>query len=144
VPSQIQELIRHSSPSKSITDSMVKIYGNWCGPTWTGSRRLTAQEYDERGLDWNSTAISPLDSGCRLHDFESRSGITSRAADTRLIHTARSRVLSLRRQLRLEATLLNPFISRRRRIEINARIDESIGAERVATGISIARAFRQS
>jgi len=123
---------------------MVKIYGNWCGPNWTGGRRLSARQYDERGLDWNSIAISPLDSGCRLHDFEGRSGTMPRAADTRLIHTARSRVLSVRKQLRLEATLLNPFISRRRRIEINARIDESIGAERVATGISIARAFRSS
>ena len=124
--------------------AMVKIHGNWCGPNWTGGRRLSAQEYDERGLDWNGPVISPLDAGCRLHDFEGRSGKMPKAADTRLINTARSRVLSVRRQLRLEATLLNPFISRRRRIEINARIDESIAAERVATGISIARAFRTS
>ena len=124
--------------------AMVKIHGNWCGPNWTGGRRLSAQEYDERDLDWNGPVISPLDAGCRLHDFEGRSGKMPKAADTRLINTARSRVLSVRRQLRLEATLLNPFISRRRRIEINARIDESIAAERVATGISIARAFRTS
>ena len=123
---------------------MVKIYGNWCGPNWTGGRKLSSQEYEEAGLDWNSIAISPLDAGCRLHDFEGRSGTMPKAADLRLINTARSRVLSVRRQLRLEATLLNPFISRRRRIEINARIDESIAAERVATGISIARAFRTS
>ena len=123
---------------------MVKIYGNWCGPNWTGGRRLSAQEYDERGLDWNSKAISPLDAGCRLHDFEGRSGKMPRAADTRLINTARSRVLSFRAQVRMEAAALNPFISRKRRRDLNARIDESIAAERVATGISIARAFRTS
>jgi len=123
---------------------MVKIYGNWCGPNWTGARKLSAQEYGERGLDWNAVAISPLDAGCRLHDFEGRSGTMPKAADTRLIQTARSRVLSVRKQLRLEAALLNPFLSRKRRMEINARIDESIAAERVATGISIARAFRTS
>ena len=133
--------MRHS-PLES--DNLVKIYGNWCGPNWTGGRRLSAQEYEERGLDWNSNAISPLDAGCRLHDYEGRSGTMPRAADTRLINTARSRVLSVRRQLRLEATLLNPFISRSRRIRINARIDESIAAERVIAGISIARPFRRS
>ena len=123
---------------------MVKIHGNWCGPDWTGGKRLSAQEYDERGLDWKASAISPLDRGCRLHDYEGRSGKMPRAADTRLINTARSRVLSVRKQIRLEASLLNPFISRRRRAQINERIDESIAAERVAAGISIARAFRTS
>lgn len=128
----------------SVLDPMVKIYGNWCGPNWTGGRRLSAQEYDERGLDWNATAISPLDRGCRTHDYEGRSGSMPRAADTRLIHTARSRVLSVRAQVLLEARLLNPFLSRRDRAEINARLDESINAQRIAAGISIAREFRRS
>lgn len=123
---------------------MVKIYGNWCGPNWTGGKRLSAQEYDERGLDWNAFAISPLDEGCRLHDFEGRSGKMPKAADTRLINTARSRVLSFRAQVRMEAAALNPFISRKRRADLNARIDESIAAERVAAAISIARPFRRS
>jgi len=64
--------------------------------------------------------------------------------DTRLIHTARSRVLSVRAQVLLEARLLNPFLSRRDRAEINARLDESINAQRIAAGISIAREFRRS
>jgi len=67
-----------------------------------------------------------------------------KAADTRLINTANSRVLSIRKQLQLEAYLLNPFLSRKKRAQINERIDESIAAERVAAGISIARAFRRS
>ena len=138
---QLLSRVKHSALE---CDNLVKIYGNWCGPNWTGGRRLSARQYDIAGYDWDSIAISPLDRGCRLHDYEGRFGTMPRAADTRLIHTARSRVLSVRKQLRLEATLLNPFLSRRRRIDINARIDESIAAERVATGISIARRFRQS
>ena len=122
----------------------MKIHGNWCGPNWTGGRRLTAQEYDERGLDWNAIAISPLDEACRSHDFDCRSGECTRRGDTELIRVARTRVLSVRKQLRLEASLLNPFLTRRRRREINARIDESIAAERVIAGISIARPFRRS
>lgn len=124
--------------------TLVKIYGNWCGPNWTGGRRLSAQEYGVRGLDWNGKAISPLDAGCRLHDFEGRSGAMPKAADARLIKTARSRVLSIREQLKMETRLLNPFLSRRKRSTLNARIDESIAAERVAAGISIARVFRRS
>ena len=123
---------------------MVKIHGNWCGPNWTGGRRLTAQEYDERGLDWNGPVVSPLDAACRRHDFTCKNGECTRAGDTRLIQDARKRVLSVRKQLRMEATLLNPFISRRRRAQLNARIDESIAAERVIAGISIARPFRRS
>ena len=123
---------------------MVKIHGNWCGPNWTGGRRLTAQEYDERGLDWNGPVVSPLDAACRRHDFTCKNGECTRAGDTRLIQDARKRVLSVRKQLRMEATLLNPFISRRRRAQLSARIDESIAAERVIAGISIARPFRRS
>ena len=137
-------MLHLSRARHSRLDPMVKIHGNWCGPNWTGGRKLSAQEYDERGLDWNGPAISPLDRGCRLHDFEGRSGVMPRAADTRLINTARSRILSVRKQLRLEARLLNPFLSRSKRAEINLRIDESIGAERVLSGISIARRFRRS
>ena len=130
------------SPLES--DSLVKIHGNWCGPDWTGGRRLSAQEYEEMGLDWNGPVVSPLDAGCRLHDFEGRSGRMPKAADTRLIRTANSRVLSIRKQLLLETRLLNPFLSRRDRAEINARLQESIDAQRIAAGISIAREFRRS
>ena len=130
------------SPLES--DSLVKIHGNWCGPDWTGGRRLSAQEYEEMGLDWNGPVVSPLDAGCRLHDFEGRSGRMPKAADTRLIRTANSRVLSIRKKLLLETRLLNPFLSRRDRAEINARLQESVDAQRVSAGISIARAFRRS
>ena len=127
---------------------MVKIHGNWCGPNWTGGRRLTAQEYDERGLDWNSSAISPLDEACRTHDFESRSGRTSRAADTRLINAAEKRILPYLDQLKLELEqaklILTGKAESKRAREISARIDESTDAALISTGISIARITRRS
>jgi hypothetical protein len=132
---------RHS-PLES--DSLVKIHGNWCGPNWTGGRRLSAQEYEERGLDWNGPVISPLDSACRSHDYESRSGFTSKAADTRLIEAAEKRVLPWLKQLDLELQLLNPFLSSSKRKEINARVQESADAALISTGISIARATRRT
>ncbi|AXH79586.1 MAG: phospholipase A2 [Circular genetic element sp.] len=126
----------------------MKIHGNWCGPNWTGGRRLTAQEYDERGLDWNSSAISPLDEACRLHDYEGRSGKMPRAADTRLIKAAEKRILPFLDQLKLELEqtklILSGKASSKRAREIAARIEESSDAALISTGISIVREFRQS
>jgi hypothetical protein len=44
----------------------------------------------------------------------------------------------------METRLLNPFLSRKKRAALNKRIDESIAAERVIAGISIARPFRST
>ena len=122
----------------------MKVHGNWCGPSWTGGRRLTAQEYEERGLDWNGPVISPLDAACRFHDFEGRTGTLSKAADTRLIRAAEKRVLPWLKQLDLELQLLNPFLSTSKRKEINDRVQESADAALISTGISIARATRRT
>jgi hypothetical protein len=126
----------------------MKVHGNWCGPSWTGGRRLTALEYDERGLDWNSKAISPLDEACRSHDFEGRSGRLTRAADTRLINAAEKRILPYLEQLKLELEqaklILTGRASSKRNREINARINESSDAALISTGISIARATRRT
>ena len=127
---------------------MVKIHGNWCGPNWTGGRRLTAQEYDERGLNWNGPVISPLDAACRTHDFSCRSGQCTKAGDTRLIKAAEKRILPFLEQLKLELEqtklILTGKASSKRAREINARIEESSDAGLIATGISIARATRRS
>ena len=123
---------------------MVKIHGNWCGPNWTGGRRLTAQEYDERGLDWNGPVISPLDEACRLHDFESRSGFTSKAADTRLIQSAEKRILPWFEQVKLQAKIINPLTPDSERKKASARLNESSDAALISTGISIARATRRT
>jgi hypothetical protein len=126
----------------------MKVHGNWCGPSWTGGRRLTAQEYDERGLDWKGPAKTPLDEACRFHDFEGRSGRLTRAADTRLIKAAEKRILPYLDQLKLELEqaklILTGKASSKRAREISARIDESSDAGLIATGISIARTTRRS
>jgi len=131
-----------------VLDSMVKVHGNWCGPNWTGGRRLSAQEYDERGLPWNGPAISPLDEACRSHDYEGRSGRLTRAADTRLIKAAEKRILPFLDQLKLEMEqaklILTGKAESKRAREISARIDESSDAGLISTGISIARATRRS
>mgnify|MGYP006212291743 FL=1 len=123
---------------------MVKIYGNWCGPSWTGGRRLTALEYDERGLSWNGPAISPLDEACRSHDFEGRSGIMPAAADTRLINAAEKRILPYFEQLKIQLQILNPLTSSSKRSKLEARLNESSDAALISTGISIARATRRT
>ena len=127
---------------------MVKIHGNWCGPNWTGGRRLTAQEYDERGLDWNGPVISPLDEACRSHDFSCRSGECTRAGDTRLIKAAEKRILSYLDQLKLELELTKLILTgksdSKRARQITDRMTESTDAALISTGISIARPFRRS
>jgi len=119
---------------------MVKIHGNWCGPNWTGGQRVPADEYTG---PWDGPAISPLDEACRSHDKSCSSGTCSRAADTRLITAARKRILPAGDKLWMTVELANPFLSSKRRKEINARINESDDAELVVTGIEIARIFRR-
>jgi hypothetical protein len=131
-----------ASPLES--GNLVKIHGNWCGPNWTGGRRLSARQYDERGLDWNYIAISPLDDACREHDYAGRSGTMPAAADTRLIRAAEKRVLPWLKQLDLELQLLNPFLPSQKRKEINDRVQESADAALISTGIFIARATRRT
>jgi len=127
---------------------MVKIHGNWCGPNWTGGRRLSADEYDKRGLDWNGPVISPLDAACRTHDYECRKGTCSKAADTRLIKAADKRILGyldqLKLQLEQQKLILTGRASSKRAREISARLDESSDASLISTGISIARITRRS
>jgi len=127
-----------------VLDPMVKIHGNWCGPNWTGGRRLSARQYDERGLDWNFIAVSPLDEACRDHDYAGRSGTMPKSADTRLIGQAEKRILPWLKQLEMELQLLNPFLSISKRKIIDDRIQESADAALISTGISIARATRRT
>ncbi len=127
---------------------MVKIHGNWCGPNWTGGRKLTAREYDERGLDWNGPVISPLDEACRSHDFSCRSGECTRAGDTKLIKAAEKRILPTLDQLKLELELTKLILTgksdSKRARQITDRMKESTDAALISTGISIARPFRRS
>ena len=130
------------SPLES--DNLVKIHGNWCGPNWTGGRRLSARQYDVAGHDWNSIAISPLDEACRDHDYAGRSGTMPAAADTRLIEAAEKRILSWLDQLKLQALIINPFTPDAERKKASARLNESSDAALISTGIFIARATRRT
>ncbi len=126
---------------------MVKIHGNWCGPNWTGGKNIDAQTYDKRGYDWNAPCKTPLDCGCRSHDYAGRSGRMPRSADTALIKIAESRILPfmdlLKLQLEQQKLILTGQASSKRAKQITERLDESADAGLVATGISIARPFRR-
>lgn len=120
---------------------MVKIHGNWCGPNWTGGKRVPADEYTG---PWDGPVKSPLDKCCRTHDHGCSSGQCSKADDSRLIACAKKRILSDADQLWMTVQLANPFLPGGKRKEINARIKESQDAELVVTGIEIARIFRRT
>jgi len=120
---------------------MVKIHGNWCGPNWTGGQKVAASEY--RG-DWNHPAITLLDACCAAHDKSCSSGSCTRAADTRLIKCAETRILPQREATIMEFQTMNPFTSRSKRKALQKRLDESSDAMLVATGIEIARLFRRT
>ena len=107
---------------------MVKIYGNWCGPNWTGGKHLSAEEYKNRGYDWSAPCNDPLDCACRTHDKAcSGSKGCSRRADTALIQAAEKRIIP---------PWLLPFNSK-------ARIKESMNAQLVRDAMLIARLTRR-
>ena len=122
-------------------DTLVKIHGNWCGPNWTGGKKVAAKDY--KG-PWNGPIQTPLDACCRSHDFSCSSGKCSKAADTKLIKCAEKRILPEGKAMKMQLQLTNPFLSRSRRKEIEKRLSESQDAVIVATGIEIARIFRRS
>lgn len=46
----------------------MRIWGNWCGPNWTGGKAIPAKEYDW-ATDPHPQAIDELDMACKIHDF---------------------------------------------------------------------------
>ena len=120
---------------------MVRIHGNWCGPNWTGGRKVAAEDYTG---PWDGPVTSGLDKCCRSHDKSCSSGSCTRAADTTLIKCAEKRILPQREATLMEFQTMNPFISRSKRKELQKRLDESSDAVLVATGIEIARLFRRT
>jgi len=123
---------------------MVKIHGRWCGPNWTGGRKLSAAQYAKRGYDWSSSCSDPLDCACRAHD-KSCSAVKgcSKAADTRLIRAARARVLPTVEVIRMNTAMLNPFMNFARREKMQKRLRESQKADLVADAITLARLTRR-
>lgn len=103
--------------------NLVKIHGNWCGPTWTGGQKVDAKDYQG---NWNGPAIDALDRACRTHDKACGSrgdiGCCTRD-DTKLVRAAL-------------AIANNP-------INIIFKPTLSMKARAVATGISIASTTRR-
>jgi len=125
-------------------DSMVKIHGRWCGPNWTGGRKLSAAQYAKRGYDWSSSCSDPLDCACRAHDKSCSSAKgCSKAADTRLITAARGRVLDPIERMSMQLHLANPFTDKDKRKKIVLRMRESNNASLVADAITLARLTRR-
>jgi RHS repeat-associated protein len=55
-----------NNPVNAIDPSgLFKVYGNWCGPDWTGGRR---EAYTPQSRSYYSAAIDALDSACERHD----------------------------------------------------------------------------
>ena len=123
---------------------MIKVHGNWCGPNWTGGRKLSAEEYANRGLSWTASCTDALDCACRDHDraCSSPKGC-SKAADTKLIKAAKKLQLSPFQRLKMETSLLNPLLAKKKRRDRNEalRLDEK--AALVESAITLARLTRR-
>lgn len=46
---------------------LVRIWGNWCGPNWTGGCAKPAKDY-RWDLDPNPQTTDDLDMACKIHD----------------------------------------------------------------------------
>ena len=74
---------------------MVKIYGRWCGSSWTNNENITARDYLLRGGSFKTKCIDSLDCACRAHDQDCASSELgcSKTGDTRLLQSA-NRILA--------------------------------------------------
>ena len=130
--------VRHSPLE---CDLLVKIHGNWCGPNWTGGKKVSADEYTG---PWDGPVKSDLDKCCRSHDRGCSTGQCSKADDTRLIACAKKRILNESEAAMMQLQLLNPLLPSSKRKGIEKRLSESQDATIVVTGIEIARMFRRT
>jgi hypothetical protein len=74
---------------------MVQIYGNYCGPNWTGGKALPASDPK---VDWSVKPIDTLDNACRDHDLDcAHPKGCSKKADDKLIRIANAIALTNRR-----------------------------------------------
>jgi len=66
---------------------MVRIWGNWCGPNWTGGKKVSAEDYQG---SWFAKCQDNLDCACRTHDQACSGELgCSKSADDRLLRVAR-------------------------------------------------------
>lgn len=48
---------------------LIRMYGNWCGPDWTGGNKKTWSEMTLHDRGNAKKPIDPLDDACRSHDI---------------------------------------------------------------------------
>lgn len=113
----LQHTLHLSSLKSSLpeADNLVKIHGNYCGPSWTHGRAIDAEDYD---LYPEVKPIDRLDRACQAHDKDCSQGGCSKRGDSLLVRQA----------LMVAATTFNP------QLRTTALL--------VAAGISAARPFR--
>lgn len=73
---------------------LVRIWGNWCGPNWTGGNAVPAKDYDWVN-DPNPATVDELDLACRIHDRTYGTGGDLHAAD-RLLQQKADRIAAER------------------------------------------------
>jgi len=101
--------------------NLVKIWGDWCGPDWTGGQAVSAQDYTG---SWSAPCKDNLDCACRAHDRDcSHPAGCSRSADAKLISTA----------LRVAANPINRIF----------RPGKTTAAQIIAAGLTAALPFRK-
>lgn len=123
---------------------MVKIHGDWCGPNWTGGRKLSAEDYAKRGYSWDAPCQDALDCACRTHDRAcSHPKGCSKKADTALIKSAEKLQLPGHVTLRMELALLNPLLAKKKRKDYKKKLQLDKNADRIIDAIALARLTRR-
>ena len=122
----------------------MKIHGQWCGPNWTGGRKLSAEEYAKRGYSWDAPCSDALDCACRAHDKAcSHPKGCSKKADTTLIRAARRLELAPLERIRLIGVVANPFGSEKSRRSAQKKLELDDKAGQIADAITLARLVRR-
>ena len=49
---------------------LFQAHGNWCGPNWTGGRKISAYDYWTSGGSFYAYCIDKTDCICRTHDYD--------------------------------------------------------------------------
>jgi len=123
---------------------VVRIHGNWCGPNWTGGRKLSAEDYAKRGYSWDAPCTDALDCACRTHDRAcSHPKGCSKKADTSLIKSARTLQLNEVTRIIELGILANPLASRSRKKTASTKLELDSKAGQIESAITLARLTRR-
>jgi len=123
---------------------MVKIHGNWCGPNWTGGRKLSAEDYAKRGYSWDASCTDALDCACRAHDRAcSNPKGCSKKADTALIEATKKIQLNEVTRLLNLGIIANPLASRSKKESARKKLELDSKAGMVESAITLARLTRR-